>query len=130
MLTIQFIPYQELATLDSAKKIAKLLKIVKEQKIVMLEGKLKSSEEAELIKKTMEEIDHKFMGIEISSIAATEQKAFKEKIRSMLTTLLLGNRQGFTIIGPANLVKEIKRDPDKIHLFIHDEKSKKGIKKL
>jgi len=31
--------------------------------------------------------------------------------------LLLGNRSGLTIIGPANVVKEIKQDPDKIQLF-------------
>ena len=57
MLTLQFIPYAEIENLDSKQRINKLLKIVKEEKIVVLEGKLRSEEEAGLIQKTMEEIN-------------------------------------------------------------------------
>jgi hypothetical protein len=31
--------------------------------------------------------------------------------------MVLGDRRGMTIIGPANVVQEIKQDPDKIQLF-------------
>ena len=105
-------------SLNSLKRIQKLLKIVKAQKIVLLEGKLRSHEEAELIRKTMEEIDEDFKGIELGVVFPQEKDvAFFEKVRSNMVNLLLGNRRGFTIIGPATIVKEIKQDPNKIQLF-------------
>ena len=39
--------------------------------------------------------------------------------------MLLGNRQGLTIIGPASIVKEIKQDPDKIQLLTKDVRRRK-----
>jgi len=119
MLTLQFIPYSEIESLDSDARIAKLLKAVKEDKIVLLEGRLKRREESELIRKTMEQITKKFKGIEISVIYPKGQSAdlFK-KIKEQLVSFLLGDRQGFTVIGPATIVKEIKKDPDKIQLYI------------
>lgn len=121
MLTLQFIPYHELDGLSSEKRIAKVLKSVKANKIVLLEGRLKSEEEAELIQKTMEEINENFKGIELSTINSTAlQEGFLKKLKIKLVNILLGNRQGLTIIGPAKIVKEIKQDPDKIQLFTED----------
>ena len=66
MLTLQFIPYSEIQGLTTAKRIKKLLDIAKQNKIVVLEGRLKKEEETELIRITMEEINDKFKGIELS----------------------------------------------------------------
>jgi len=119
MLTLQFVPYTEIEPLDSDARIGKLLEIVKENKIVLLEGRLRRKEEAELIRKTMEQINSKFKGIEISVIYPRGKSAdIVRKLRERLVTLLLGDRQGFTVIGPASLVKEIKKDPDKLQLYI------------
>jgi len=75
-------------------------------------------EEAELIKKTMETIDDDFKGIEIGVIYPKDKdKDFLNKIRENMINLLLGDRRGFTIMGPATIVKEIKQDPNKIQLF-------------
>ncbi len=121
MLTIQFVPYSEIEGQNSAKRIQKLLKIVKDEKIVILEGKLKSSEEAELIRKTMEEITDTFTGIEIATInRTTKNEAFFQKLKSIFLNMLLGDRQGLTLIGPASLVKEVKKDPDKIQLLLQE----------
>ncbi|MFC2134075.1 DUF2073 domain-containing protein [Bacteroidota bacterium] len=127
VLTLQFIPYTEIENLDSAKRINKLLKLVKDEKIVLLEGKLKSHEEAELISKTMEEVDQKFKGIELSVInpESTEAKDIFQKLRTLFLNLLLGNRKGFTIVGPASIVKEIKNDPEKIQLFTKESSKKR-----
>ncbi len=54
MLTLQFIPYSEISDLSSVGRIRKLLGLAKENKIVLLQGRLKKEEEAELIKTTME----------------------------------------------------------------------------
>jgi len=121
MLTIQFVPYAEIQNLNSGKRIGKLLKVVKEEKIVIMEGRLKSSEEAELIRKTMEDITEKFTGIEIATINRdSKNEAFFQKLKSVFINMLLGNRQGLTIIGPASIVKEVKKDPDKIQLLLQE----------
>jgi len=126
MITLQFVPYYEIAQLPSAKRVKKLLKIVKDNKILLLEGRLKKQEETELIKKTMELIDDDFKGIELGVIYPDAKDAdLFFKLKKRLINLLLGDRHGLTIIGPATIVKEIKQDPDKIQLFTNtlpDEK--------
>ncbi len=126
MLTLQFVPHSEIINLNSEKKVQKLLKIVKEDKIILLEGKLHSNEKSELIRKTMEEIDERFKGIEIEELETdSKDKAFFEKIRTVFINFILGNRRGLTIIGPATIIKEIKKDPDKIQLFTEEIRKKK-----
>ena len=68
MLTLQFVPYTEIEYLSSVGRIRKLLNITKENRIVLLQGRLRKDEETELIKATMEEIDKDFKGIELSVI--------------------------------------------------------------
>ncbi|HII29647.1 hypothetical protein COT48_05730 [Candidatus Woesearchaeota archaeon CG08_land_8_20_14_0_20_47_9] len=130
MLTLQVVTYQEIEALSSAKRIKKLLDLVKEDKIIFLEGRLKRSEEAELISHTMSEIDDNFKGIEICVVYPEQRnQLFLEKIRSHFINLILGDRQGLTIIGPASIIKEIRRNPDKIQLFTDNgatEASAKG----
>jgi hypothetical protein len=130
MLTIQFVPYHEIAGLSPAKKMRKLLDIVKEDKIVLMEGRLKVPEEAELIKETMAAIDERFSGIEISVISPEPKNLpFIGQMRNMLVNALLGDKYGLTIIGPATIVKEIKKDPNKIQLMLSESKKKKKSKK-
>lgn len=117
-LTLQFIPYADIKDLPAEKRVAKLLKLVKSDKIILLEGKLRRPEEGELIRRTMEEINDKFKGIELSVIYPNaKDNAFWSKIKGRFINIILGDRNGFTIIGPASIVKEIKQDPDKIQLF-------------
>lgn len=129
-LTMQFVPYVEIQDLSSVKRIQKLLKIVKNDKIVLLEGRLRSHEEAELIRKTMEEIDDGFKGIELLVVnQETHDEAFFKKIKLAFINMLLGNRVGFTIIGPATVIKEIKQDPGKIQLLTQEVSSKSSKNK-
>lgn len=129
-LTFQFVPYAEIQDLSSVKRIQKLLKIVKHNKIILLEGRLRSHEEAELIRKTMEDIDEKFKGIELSVINPSgNDAAFFKKLRKIFVNLLLGNRIGLTIIGPASIIREIKQDPEKIQLFMQEARVPSKSKK-
>ena len=68
MLTLEFVPYSDIEDLNSDDRIKKLLGIVKEQNIVLMQGRLKPDEETLLIQKTMEEIDRRFKGVEICTI--------------------------------------------------------------
>ena len=130
MLTLQFVPYKDIKELSSIGRIRKLLNLVKENKVVLLEGRLNKEEEAELIKTTMEEINASFKGIELAVINPdeSEQDPFS-KFKLTLASVLLGNKQGFTIIGPATIIKNIKRDPNKLQLLMKDANSKKVSKK-
>lgn len=129
MVTIQFVPYTEIEGLSSIGRIRKLLNIAKEDKIVLLQGRLKNDEETELIKVTMEEINNEFKGIELAVINPDQEKsAGFEKFRQGLANILLGDRTGFTILGPASIVKKIKQDPNKIELFTREGKQRKKKK--
>ena len=126
MLTLQFVPYSEIESLSSAERINRLLKLVKEEKIVLMQGRLKPEEESGLIQKTMETIKKEFKGIEICTIYPEESKRqLFGKIKSEMIKLLVGNRDGITIIGPASIVKEIRKDPNKIMLYTDVPKQKK-----
>jgi len=112
--------------LGSARRVKKIIDIVKENKIVLLEGRLKKEEETDLIAITMEEIDKKFKGVELAVINPQQKDPdFLKKVKTGFANILLGDRQGFTIVGPATVIKEIKKDPDKIELFTQDAKVKK-----
>ena len=118
MLTLRFVPFSEIENLTSVGRIRKLLNIAKENKIVVLQGKLRKEEEKELIKATMEEINSEFRGIELAVIddSPTDITGMA-RIKQGIISRLLGDRQGFTIIGSASLIKEIKKNPKKIELF-------------
>ncbi len=129
MLTLQFVPYSEIENLGSARRVKKLIDIVKENKIVLLGGRLKIEEEADLISIAMEEIDERFKGIELAVIEQTKKESSLIKaIQHNIVSILLGDRQGFTIIGPATIVKEIKQDPDKIQLYTRENRNSKKRK--
>lgn len=126
MLTLQFVPYSDIEPLSSSDRIRRLLKLVKEEKIVLMQGRLTPEEESGLIQKTMEEIKPAFKGIEICTIYPEEKTTqFFQKFKKEMVKMLLGNRDGITIIGPASIVKEIRRDPNKIQLFTEVPRSKR-----
>lgn len=129
MLTLHFIPYNEIEHLGSARRVKKLIDLVKQDKIVLLEGRLREQEEKDLIEITMEEISRKFKGIELSVIyPESKGPGMLRKLKHTMIKAILGYRQGLTIIGPASIVKEIKKDPEKIELLTVDmvKKRRKG----
>ena len=85
MLTLHFMPYEEIAHLSSGARIAKIMNSVKENKIVVLDGKLKKEEEVELIRTTMEEVNDSFRGIELQVWEGQRKdKGFFSKVKDAL----------------------------------------------
>jgi hypothetical protein len=126
MVTLQLLPYTEIEGLSSIGRIRKLLNIAKQDKIVLLQGRLRKEEETELIKVTMEEINKEFQGIELAVInPANNQLSGFQKLKNDMIGAVLGDRQGLTIIGPASVVKAIKKDPNKIELLTSEKKKRK-----
>jgi hypothetical protein len=118
MLTIQFVPYGEIENLPSKERVQKLLDIVKQEKIVLLQGRLKPEEETLLIMETMSQINKSFRGVEICTIYPEENNLqFFNKVKKEMVKFLIGQRDGITIVGPSTVVKEIRRNPNKIELF-------------
>lgn len=121
MLTFKFLPYKEIADKSTKQRLSLILDHVKENEIVLLEGRLETEEETKLIAKTMEEVDDDFKGIEISVLHKHDvQEGILEQVKGKLIDLLLGNSYGFTLIGSAEVIKEIEQDPDKIQFFAED----------
>ncbi len=123
MVSLQYIPYAEVEALSPEKRIDKLLDLAKNNKIVVMQGRLKPVEESALIQKTMESLNRSFKGIEHCVIYpySSTNKLFN-KLKQALVTMLVGRVEGMTIIGPATVIKEIKRNPDKIELILHSTK--------
>ena len=119
---MQFMPYSEIRDLDSDQRIKKILGIVLGNNILILQGRLESEEEARLIGDTMAMIKHikKFKGIELAVISGNGNKGIFEKFKRNIVNIVSGGDLGaITIIGPATIVKEIKRNPKKIELLLN-----------
>jgi|SRR3989344_778787 len=120
--SIQFLPYSEIKDLDSDERIKKILSIVLGNNILILQGKLKADEEARLIGDTMAMIGHvaNFKGIELAVITGNDEGNIYDKMKfGMANFLTGGNVNAITIIGPASIVKEMKRNPKKIELLLN-----------
>lgn len=120
-LTLQFLTISEISKLSSNERIKKLLDIIIENKIVIVQGKLKPEEEARLIGDTMILVGKLkgFKGVELAVIGPNlKNMDFVSKFRRTLVNSLVGENDSLTIIGPASIVREIKRNPEKIELMI------------
>jgi hypothetical protein len=119
--SIQFLPYSEIRGLDSNSRIKKILNIVLGNNILILQGRLEPDEETRLIGDTMAIIGHvkNFKGVELAVISGNGNEGFFGKVRTNLVSAIAGGDIGaVTIIGPATIVKEIKRNPKKIELLL------------
>ncbi|MCA9487528.1 MAG: DUF2073 domain-containing protein [Nanoarchaeota archaeon] len=119
--SLQFLPYSEIKGLNGDERIRKILNIVLGNNILILQGKLKTDEETRLIGDTMAMIGHVkgFKGIELAVISENGNKGMFGKMKQGIVRSLSGGDLGaITIIGPASIVKEIKRNPKKIELLL------------
>lgn len=117
MAGVQILSYELMKNLDSAKRISKILEIVKTGSVVVLEGRLASEEETNLISNALSSISGRFSGIEIAYLDTTKPSSFIEKIKDRFVKLLAKERIGITVIGPSKIIKEIKMDPNKLEVL-------------
>ena len=119
--TIQFLPYAEIAKLDSIRRIRKLLDIILNNKVVILQGRLKAEEESRLIEDTMVMVGKVkgFKGIELAVISPNpNEKSVLDKLKYGIASALVGQTDSLTIIGPASVIKEMKKDPKKLEIIM------------
>jgi hypothetical protein len=121
-VTLQFIPFSEIAYLSSYKRVKQLVDYATEDKILLIQGKLAPEEEADLISETMKKIrgNSKFKGIEIATFVPKSSQTMPmfQALKEGIARALVGERDVFTVIGPATVVKEIRKDPTKLQLLL------------
>ncbi len=120
-LSLHVIPFSEVQTLTISERVKKILNLVLGNKIVILHGRLRPEEEARLIEDTMALVDHLpgFRGIELAVIEPNlKNENMYVKFKHGIAKKLIGDNSSLTIIGPASVIKEIKRDPRKLELWL------------
>ena len=119
-LTLSFIPYSEISKLESVDRVKKVLDIVLKNRIVILQGKLEATEEASLIQSTMALVGKvkKFKGVELAVVQSNGPESMFSRMKLGMARALVGNRDQLTVIGPATMVREIKKDPSKIDVML------------
>lgn len=120
-LSLQVIPFAELRELSISERVKKILGLVLNDKIVIVHGRLRAEEEARLIEDTMALVDHvkDFKGIELAVIEPNMKDAgVIARMKHNIAKSLVGDSSALTVVGPASIIKEIKRDPKKIELLL------------
>jgi len=120
-LTIQFITYSQIKDLNSTARIKKLLEIILNNKVIILQGKLMPEEETRLIEDTLVLVGKVkgFKGIELAVISPNpNEQTIMNKIKYGIANALVGNTDSLTVIGPASVVKDMKKDPKKLEVMM------------
>ena len=119
-LTIHFMPYSEIAHEETLGRIKKIMGVVLQNKIIILQGRLLPDEEAKLIEHTMALVGNikGFQGIEIATISGDKNRNLFDKVRHNIAKILVGEQDAITVIGPASVVKEMKQNPKKVELML------------
>ncbi len=100
-LKMDFLSSDALKTRTGMEKISMIVDKVKDGDLVVMEGGLTPEEEANLIETTMREIDvENFMGIDIFTLETNKTSFFGLSKKKTI---------GITIIGPANVMKAVKK---------------------
>ena len=108
-IQFEFISADTILGRTSEERINLIIKSVRKDKILVLEEPLTSAEEKLLIMKTMTAITRDFPGIEVCSLGSAP-----DDLKSRVIKFLGGKTSGLTVVGPSNLVHQVKRDPNKL----------------
>jgi len=117
-LSINFVGYEHFRGLSKTKKVNLIIDSIKNKDILVTEGHLDPSDELALIEGVMRKIGKDFKGIEICRLSKNESYYSKAsiftKFKRTLLTFLGGRESGLTIIGPAVIISQIKKNPQKV----------------
>lgn len=124
---MNFVSSVRLAKKSQKQRINYILNMIRDGSILIVDGVMSSDEELNLIRETMRRITNGFPGIEVCSLKRqnggylsfidrlVENKERVQKLFSHLTggePPITGLRTGITVIGPAQIIRKIKKNPD------------------
>jgi hypothetical protein len=111
-ISVNLVSRQKLDEFSSSEKLKFILKEVQKGKVLVLEHGLTPMEQTELIEHTMKEIKQDtFIGIEIEGYGE-DKSSFFQKILGVI------KKPRMTVIGPADLLKTIRKDSNMIQTRI------------
>jgi len=111
-ISFNLVSKQKLDELNSDEKLKFIINEVKKGKILVLEQGLTPIEQTSLIENTMREIEHDtFIGVEMEGYGQ-DSPTFFQKLFGF------SKKPRITLIGPANLLKMIKKDNNMIQTKI------------
>jgi hypothetical protein len=111
-ISFNLVSRQKLGELTSEEKLKFILKEVKKGKILVLEYGLTPMEQTNLIENTMKEIEHDtFIGVEMEGYSE-DSPSFIQRIFGVV------RKPRMTLIGPADLLKMVKKDNEMIQTRI------------
>ena len=113
-LKIKYMPYEKL----KEQKFNGIVKDLRHNTIIMIDAKLSAKEEAQIIAETMRNVSDDFSGIEFGSLDFSEGSGNLSKIKMALVEKIIGKKRGVTIIGPASIVRKIKKNPKELLLHL------------
>jgi hypothetical protein len=117
-LKLDFLSSEALETATSMEKIYMIIERVKKGSIVVMEGGLTPAERAELIETTMREIDiDNFVGVDVHTL---------EKDTSSFFGLSKKKAVAITIVGPANVMKTVKKQSNFLSMVTNLKTSSKN----
>jgi len=122
-LKMDFVSSASLNGKPEKNKINFILSKVRSGSILVLDGVMKPEEEMNLIKETMRRVDDGFPGIEVCSlkkemkglkllfdrVSDSKERFWNWMIKGPPKTEL---KSGLTLIGPAKIIKKIKKNPN------------------
>jgi len=131
-LKMDFVSSSTLEEKTKDKRVKFILSKVKDGSILVTDAVFHPEEEMDLIKETMRKVDDGFPGIEVCSLKK-HLKGFQflaekfsdqgEKMRGFFGNLIGRSSQksnlktGITLIGPAKIIKKIRKNPDSFSVF-------------
>lgn len=111
-ISVNLVSRHKLEELSSTQKLKFILNEVQKGKILVLEHGLTPMEQTSLIEQTMKEIKQDtFIGIEMEGYSE-DKPTFIQKFLGMI------KKPRITMIGPADLLKTIRKDNDMIQTMI------------
>ncbi len=111
-ISVNLISRQKLEELSSNEKLDFILEEVQKGKVLVLEQGLTSMEQTNLIEHTMKEIEQDtFIGIEMEGYSE-DRPTFLQKFLGKM------KKPRMTVIGPADLLKTIRKDNNMIQTRI------------
>lgn len=119
MLKIRYVSHSRLNSLNTKSRIDLIMGHTKNKDIVIIDGRLKSREEAELIRHTMTDLNKEFEifhGIEMASLYDNAPR------KKSIMNIFRNETNGITIIGPASIISEMRQHPDHVELKIKKDK--------
>ncbi|MFB6145902.1 MAG: DUF2073 domain-containing protein [Candidatus Nanohaloarchaea archaeon] len=113
-VTIEFLSQEKLNRDGFDEKLEIVLEKVKDDTVLVLEEAWTPEEKRDLIKKSMEEIDDDFPGVEFMGLDSGSTKFAKAKQILYSKILQEEYRRGITIVGNSRVMDKIKEERDTV----------------